>query len=495
MARRHTEIDPVPVAEGTRVSPWTLALVVVGLLLAAGMRVWILSGPLGAVDMDEAVVGLMSRHFADGHLSVFFWGQPYGGSQEAMATAVVFALLGPSRVALKVVPMLGAAGTAWLVWRIGRRTVGEPQARIAAVLFLLGPAFFVLRSTRAYGFYATGIVVCAATLLAVLRLRERESTLELAGLGFIVGIGWWATPQVAFVIVPALVWLAVRAPTLVRRAHLVGLGALAGSAPWLLWSATHNWASLSSNVSQPGNTYSSHLRHFLSPLLPGALGLRVPYAAEWLPNAAVGVAAYAGLLVGFAYLVWKRARRLELMVVVALAYPVLLAVSPTSYYTDEPRYLYLLSPVLALLLASALATPLRQGVGIALVASLSIVALDRISVSDPLTPRTQLDPLIAALDAQQVDRVFAPYRIAYRLTFDSEERIVATPFDFVRSRSLDSDVRRTTLPGYVVLDGTPDQSRLAGFLAESGNLRDHVQVGPFHVYVPEAKLLPEQWRS
>jgi len=488
---RAVEERPAP-GSGRR-SRWTLALVLLGLIGAVWLRVWILAGPLGAVDQDEAVSGLMARHFLHGDLSVFFWGQNYGGSQEAMASAVSFALLGANGMALKVVPLLGYGCSAWLVWRIGRRTIGEPQATVAGVLFLLGPAFFVIRSTRAYAFYATAMVVSCAVLLAVLRLRERSSTVELAWLGFVAGVGWWATPQVVFVAVPAMAWLVARAPRLLRRGHVVLAGAVVGSSPWLLWSATHHWASLKSDFPGRDNTYLSHLHHFFSPLLPEALGLRMPYSGDWLPGPALGIAAFAVLLGAFAVALWRRPPRLELLLVVAAAYPFLMAVSPASFYTGEPRYLFLLSPVLALLLAAVLATPVRQLGCLALVTVLSVVAIHRMAGGNPLNPRPKLDAVIAALDAQHVDRVFAPYLIAYRLTFDSGERIVATPFDAVRSRSLDGEVRASSLPGYVLLDGSPEQVRLAAFLVQTGDLRDHTQVGPFHVYVPRAKVLPEQW--
>jgi len=456
--------------------------------------VWILSGPLGAVDQDEAVVGLMGRHFRAGHISVFFWGQNYGGSQEAMATALVFAVLGAGRVALKIVPIAGYAVAAWLVWRIGRRTIGEPRAGIAAGVFLVGPAFFVLRSTRAYGFYAVAILVATAVLLAVLRLRERPSTLELAWVGFLVGMGWWATPQVVFVLVPALLWLAVRAPALVRRAHVALAGAIVGAAPWLLWSATHHWASLHSGIDVPGNTYSSHLRHFFNPLLPEALGLRVPYTAAWLPGVIVGTAVYVAVLVAFAGLLWKRPPQLELLLVVAAGYPLLYGLSPASFYTGEPRYLFLLSPVIALLVAWVAVTPPRQLACLALVTALSITGLLRIDSGDPYTPKAPLATVIAALDARGIDRVFAPYRIAHRLTFDSDERIIASSFDFVRWRPFDRSVRTSPLPAYVLLEGSPDQLRLATYLARAGGGGDEAPLGLYHLYVPQSRVLPEDWR-
>jgi len=57
---------------------WTaLALVVA----AAGVafRVWILNSPLGALDADEAVGGLMARHALHGEFSALYWLANYGG--------------------------------------------------------------------------------------------------------------------------------------------------------------------------------------------------------------------------------------------------------------------------------------------------------------------------------------------------------------------------------------------------------------------------------
>src|SRR4029453_6428819 len=65
------------------------------LLLGRGLRVALLAGPLGELDGDEAVVGLMARHIAFlGERPVLYYGQPYLGSLEAFPAApllVVFA--------------------------------------------------------------------------------------------------------------------------------------------------------------------------------------------------------------------------------------------------------------------------------------------------------------------------------------------------------------------------------------------------------------------
>src|SRR5918911_5468156 len=78
-----------------------LAMLLVGLVL----RLAIIASPLGEIDGDEAVVGLMARHIAFvGERPVFYWGQPYLGSLEAFTAAPLFKLFDSSTPLLKLVP-------------------------------------------------------------------------------------------------------------------------------------------------------------------------------------------------------------------------------------------------------------------------------------------------------------------------------------------------------------------------------------------------------
>jgi len=186
----------------------------VTLILAAlagvALRIWILASPLGAADSDESVAGLMARHMVHGHVSAFFWGQPYGGVQEPAAVAGLFALVGSNALAMKLVTVAFSGVAAVLVWRIGLRTVGERGAVIAAVIFWAGPAAFVWLSTKERGFYGTTIVLGLVVLLMVLRLAERASWRDAAILGLAGGSGWYASPQVVYLVLPSLAWLAIR---------------------------------------------------------------------------------------------------------------------------------------------------------------------------------------------------------------------------------------------------------------------------------------------
>ena len=67
----------------------TFAFALGGLLLVGlALRLAVIASPLGEIDGDEAVVGLMARHIAFlGERPVFYYGQPYLGSLEAFSAA------------------------------------------------------------------------------------------------------------------------------------------------------------------------------------------------------------------------------------------------------------------------------------------------------------------------------------------------------------------------------------------------------------------------
>ena len=102
-----------------------IGLVLVGL----AMRLAIIASPLGEIDGDEAVVGLMARHIAFlGERPVFYWGQPYLGSLEAFSAAPLFRVFDSSTLLLKLVP--AAYSLAFLVLSavLARRLFGNHSA-------------------------------------------------------------------------------------------------------------------------------------------------------------------------------------------------------------------------------------------------------------------------------------------------------------------------------------------------------------------------------
>jgi 4-amino-4-deoxy-L-arabinose transferase-like glycosyltransferase len=130
---------------------------------------------LGVIDGDEAVWGPMARHLLQGEVTTFYWGQGYGGTQEVFLTAPLFASFGTSMIAARIVPMALVAIASVLVWRIGKRTIGQQPAVVAGALLWIWPPYLVWKSDRAHGFYGSGLVLATLVLLLVLRLVERPS--------------------------------------------------------------------------------------------------------------------------------------------------------------------------------------------------------------------------------------------------------------------------------------------------------------------------------
>ena len=246
-------------------------LVLVGLAVVAGiaLRVWVYRSSMGVPDSDEAVVGLMALHVLDGELPVFFWGQGFGGSQEAILTAPLFWAFGPSWLALRLVPIALTAAAAVVVWRVGRRTIGEPAAIVAGCLAWIWPPFLIQRLTHQFGFYAGGLLYSALLLLVGLRLVERPSRARAALFGLVIGLALWQSAQVLPVAVAVVAWTLWSS-----RAGCVMPGSRSCSRSWARCrrsSGTHGTTGAGSTRRSPTRRRTP-VGAFLSPLLGMLLG-------------------------------------------------------------------------------------------------------------------------------------------------------------------------------------------------------------------------------
>jgi hypothetical protein len=403
-----------------------------GVVAGIVLRVVVYRSSLGVLDGDEAVWGLMARHLLDGEFSTFFWGQGYGGTLEVIPTALLFAMFGTSTVAMRIVPVVLTGLAAVLVWRIGRRTMGEPAARIAAVLLWVWPPYLVWKSERAHGFYGSGLVLVCLVMLLAVRLAERRSRVDAALLGLVLGLGWWQTPQIVPIAIPALTWLVWRRPGVCREAWLVLPTAVLGALPWLVSNLANDWWSF--DVASGQTPYPERFRGFVSATFPMALGLRLPFTSEWLLGTLLSGVVYLGSVVLFLVAWWRHRRSpsAHLLFGTVAAFPFLYALSPSTWLVDEPRYVVVLLPVLALIIAQGCATAIRAAVVVAVSVALSTFVLWHLSASPVFVERADglfvprnFDPLIAYLETHGPRRVFAGYWIAYRTDFESRERIVA----------------------------------------------------------------------
>jgi 4-amino-4-deoxy-L-arabinose transferase-like glycosyltransferase len=429
---------PVPIVRVRRFTPSvTLLLVLFAAAAGIALRAFVYLSVLGSTNSDEAALGLMARHALHGEFTTFLWGTPYGGPQEAWLAAPIFAVFGSSVAALRTVPIALDVLGVLLVWRVGRRTIGERPAVIAAGLCWIWPPETMMLAIKEIGFYASNTFYCALILLLVLRAYERPNTLRVGALGLVLGLAVWQTTQIVPLAVPAVLWLIWRRPAVVRQAWVAVPAAVVGALPFLVWTFTHQFHSLTMG-STLQSTYWWRLRTYASPVLPMALGLRLP-GQRWQMPAAIGALVFVVAVVLFfigAYV--SRRRPVSLLYAVCLVYPFVMAISPRSYGTIDPHYVSSLMPVFALLVAQ-----LARNAGSAALVLLAGAALsfgwvhdsyEKLQHGRPISsslPRS-IDPLIATLDRLDVDRVYTTYWVAYRLDFESRERIVAVENKFDR---------------------------------------------------------------
>jgi hypothetical protein len=413
-----------------------LAFAVAGAAAGVGFRVWALLLPQGALDADEAVVGLMSRGILHGTLPVFFPGQGYGGTQESFLAAPLVAGFGLQASTIRAVVVALWALSAILVWRIGLRVLDGRRAVVAAVLFWIWPAYFDWKSTRAHGFYGSELFLALAVLLLVLRLDARVTRRDLGLLGLSLGLGLWSSPQVAIVALPALGWLVWRRPSVLRGWPLVLPAAVLGALPWLLGNLRHDWYSL-----HPGRNegpWSAHAHNLVVATLPQALGLRLAWSFEWLGGPVVGYLLYAALAAGFLVLLLRRPPQLAPLLLVVVVFPVFYFVSPYTWLNTEPRYLTLVMPVFALLAAAALTKPAYVVAAVLCAAALSTAGLVELHRHDVAAFRTEgtavpadLSPVLATLRSNHIGYAFASYWVSWRITFESDVRIVGAKANYV----------------------------------------------------------------
>src|SRR5258708_6547048 len=277
-ARAGGHKGPHPAPHHSR--PYGRIVLWVCLLLALVVRVWLVARTNGVIDGDEVLVGVQAEHILRGALPIYFYGQPYMGSLEAYLEALFVAIGGPSAWTLRAEPVLLSLVVVWLTWKLAAALADAAQlpsyARltfmtVAASIAAIPPLYDGILELRTYGGYIETFILMLLLLLSALQLTrrwhagasQRELTLRWAGIGFIIGLGFWIYPLIISAIIAAATWIAydriataiklrqqiATAPGRYAIVTLKGLGlaalaipaSLIGFAPALYWGASHQW--------------------------------------------------------------------------------------------------------------------------------------------------------------------------------------------------------------------------------------------------------------
>jgi hypothetical protein len=473
--------------------------VAAGVLAGVVLRVLVLRSGLGALDSDEAVAGLIVRHLIQGEPTTFFWGQAYGGTPGTIVHAPFVALLGTTPMALKTGALIVDAAATLLLFAIGRRVAGHRAGVIAALMFWVWPAAYVWWSTKERFLYWPGLALGLVVFLCALRIDEdADRRWDWLILGAAAGVGWWATPQILFFAVPAAVWLAVRHIALWRRWSLTVIAAVVGALPWLVYNARHGMPSLVFPPQPSDQGYFGHLNGMVRKAVPVGLGLRTPYTEQWLGGRAIAVLYLVAVVAVAVQLVRTRSRPFMLIAGALVVFPFIYAISPYTWFTADGRYVLFFIVMATIPLAMTVAhRPVVAGVVVAGLFVLTCFGLRAMNGhTDPFAPDVavphRIGRLVTTLDREGITRVFTDYWIAYRLTYETDEEVIAAPVSADRRPAYQDAVRRDPDPAWVVVAGS---ARIDGFEAA---LRERqvgfrrIRAGAFLVYDLDRRVLPEE---
>lgn len=403
------------------------------------MRLLFLSAGGVVIDSDEAIVGLMAKHIAEGRQwPIFYYGQPYMGSLEPTLAAFVFKLLGVGVWELKAIPLIFSLLFIYLIYLLAEEVQGERAAKVASVLAALPPVAFMEWSLKARGGFVELVVLGTLALLITVKLcgvgRKRLGNPRFFGLSLLLGVAWWVNNQAIFYIAPIGLYLLFRFPfgLLLRRSPLALLGFILGGSPF--WYANllqeprfATFRFLSGRSQFPGETLQ-YLGGVITESLPILLGAK----RFWTVQEVFPYAPLLGyLLLGVSLVAALTARRVPaLLLLTFLTIPLIFSFSSFGWLTSAPRYLLPLYSVLFVLFGVAA----ERGVWIipAGVLTLSIVSNYQGGiVVVPGQPFVTGEDRVATshaelyqwLKSRNYRHIRTNYWIGYRVAFETNEQV------------------------------------------------------------------------
>ncbi len=506
------------------------------LCVAAGWKILLLQMDVVPFNADEAVVGLMARHILAGERPIFFYGQSYMGSLDAILVAIGFAIFGQAVWVIRLVQIIQyifvLLTTAWLA----REVTGSSRAGVIAAALLAIPTVNVsLYTTISLGGYLEALLIGNLVLLQAIFLARKPGLARWALWGFLAGLGLWVNGLTLVYSLPAFFYLAyhlrgrLAVPGTLRGLGVAALGGLIGALPWWIYAWQNGLQNLTgellgSAVSvEQGSWLARTGMHLVNLVLLGSsaiFGFRPPWGIRWLALPILPVALIAwGIVLFHAYRRLKR-QAPEYAMLAGVALTLAAGFLFTSFGVDPSgRYFLPLAAPLAILAADfaekgTAKSWLRTAVPVVIVLY-QLAGNLQVALSYPPGFTTQFDAttivehrydddLIAFLVEKGELRGYGNYWVAYPLAFLSGEEIIYTPrlpyHDDMRYTPRDNRyqpyqeaVEASQKVAYIT-SGNPnlDQQLERGF-ASLGVSWEETIIGDYHVYYALTRVVrPEE---
>jgi len=472
-------------------------LVGVSVAGAVAVRCYFAFGPHSFPNSDEAVVGLMAvRLLRHGTWPpAFYWNQPYGGSLEAVAVVPFVAAFGTTTLGLRTATVLVGLTMSWLVWRLARHLFAATIAVCVGLVGLYFPLAMIWVGTKEYDFYALTATLGIATVLMAVNVHDRPSDLRYwVGLGLVVGVGWWISPNIAYYAPAVTIWLVAHGHWRQGRAVFVAAAAfLIGTSVWVVANVRSGLASLLQPPHVGGSsTYATRFVFFWTHGLPFALGLRAPWTAAWYVRAGLGTAVFVTMLVAFAFALRRTKLRDAPDVWVLATAPFVFAAFIGNWSLGDGRYVYFVASMMPFAVGRVLT--LRAG-RVVIAVLLAISSFGFVNGYGALVDGVSgsTEPLAQSLVAHGYHTAVGDYWIAFKMTYQSGERVIASPLPGmvgVRYQPYEHEVYNSR-PAYLFgVKDTRDILRLEFALQHVHITYELVTRGSYLAILPNRRYVP-----
>jgi len=279
----------------------------IALIGAASLKTALICLDVLPFNSDEAIVALMARHILDGERPLFFYGQAYMGSLDAVLVALGFWIFGQHVWVIRVVQGILYLGVLLSTVKLAEVVLHSRRVGILAALILAFPnVTMTLYTTATLGGYNEAlllgnvIIILGIKIFRKIEPEHKGANKYWLAWGFLVGLGFWAFGLTLVYSIPmgvCLIWgLAQRQGYTKRQAlHSAGivlLGGIVGSWPWWLFAAQQGIQQLLSELTGSAiadihavSSWLQPFQRFLYLILFGGtavFGMRPPWAVHWL---------------------------------------------------------------------------------------------------------------------------------------------------------------------------------------------------------------------
>ncbi len=212
-------------------------------VLTVALRLVVLESSEWMTEGDEALTGLMALHILHGDRPVYLNGQAYMGAYQAYVAAGLFAILGVSTIALKIVPLIGSVAFVLSIYMLARRLISPWGACAAGLIAAVPPVYILANMSKAWAPHAEVMALGNVLILLAIRQHTRDARgAEPVLFGALAGFAFWLHPFVAYYLVVCGCILVLGQPirTLTRLPLLLA-GIVVGTMP--VWMANVAYAS------------------------------------------------------------------------------------------------------------------------------------------------------------------------------------------------------------------------------------------------------------